>query len=76
MMWMMWTLLACSGTDQDTGDTGRDPVACDIVQATESCPRLLVCCTDVETCWVETAEEVMDCDVDGCTEALAAVCGS
>lgn len=56
---MLWML---------TADTGRDPVACDIVPADEACPRRLLCCETSSVCWVEHGGETMDCDDDGCAE--------
>jgi len=71
---MTLAFLAALGCSEEPEPYDPGPVACDILQADEDCPRRLLCCDDAATCWVETASEVVDCGADDCADALALTC--
>lgn len=75
MMWMLWVLWGCSEDCPTPDPVDPGPVACDVLPADEGCPRVLLCCDDAATCWVETADETADCGPVDCLEALDLVCG-
>jgi hypothetical protein len=71
MMTLAFLVMGCS---EEPAPYDPGPVACDILQADEACPRRLLCCDDAAACWVETADEVVDCGPDDCADAFALTC--
>lgn len=76
LIWACIGAMAIGCTGLLGGGCAPPARACDIIPATETCGRLLLCCEDAATCYVESTTEGIDCTETSCDAALEAVCAS